>query len=128
MDNWNKLLASLDRTIGFANKIRSTVKKRWQGYDPSRNEHVIWLEYRIQVAPGAQQDALAPQGPASRQQESGSVEGEPLALIRELMDVKFVHTVDSSPSPPSRRSEERSTAKSTLVRRKPSRPKPPAWS
>lgn len=28
MNNWNRLLAVLDKTLGFPNKIRSTIKKR----------------------------------------------------------------------------------------------------
>jgi hypothetical protein len=28
MNNWNRLLSLLDTTLGFSNKIRSTVKKR----------------------------------------------------------------------------------------------------
>lgn len=31
MNNWNKLLALLDKTLGFPNKIRSTVKKKGKG-------------------------------------------------------------------------------------------------
>jgi hypothetical protein len=42
----------MDKTIGFPNKIRSSVKKRWPGYDLWKNEHVIWLEYRIKVHQG----------------------------------------------------------------------------
>ena len=49
MNDWNRLLVTLDKTVGFPNKIRSSVKKRWQGYDQWKNEHVIWLEYRIKV-------------------------------------------------------------------------------
>jgi len=52
MNNWNQLLLALDKTIGFPNKIRSSVKRRWQGYDMWKNEHVIWLEYRVKVHPG----------------------------------------------------------------------------
>jgi hypothetical protein len=46
MNDWNRLLVQLDKTIGFPQKIHSSVKKRWQGYDQWKNEHVIWLEYR----------------------------------------------------------------------------------
>ena len=52
MNNWNRLLVTMDKTIGFPNKIRSSVKKRWQGFDQWKNEHVIWLEYRVKVHPG----------------------------------------------------------------------------
>ena len=49
MNNWNQLLAVLDKTIGFPNRIDSTVKKVRQGYDEKKNEHVIYLEYRVRV-------------------------------------------------------------------------------
>lgn len=49
MTMWNKLLAALDDTFGFANKITSKVKKLDQGFDNRTQEHVIWLEYRIKV-------------------------------------------------------------------------------
>ena len=52
MNNWNQLLAVLDKTIGFPNRIDSTVKKVRQGYDEKKNEHVIYLEYRVRVKPG----------------------------------------------------------------------------
>jgi len=55
MNNWNKLLAMLDATIGFPNKLSSTVKKTGQGYDQKNGEHVITLEYRIKVNPGTEQ-------------------------------------------------------------------------
>ena len=49
MNNWNKLLAILDHTLGFTNRTRSKVMKRGQGYDNKTHEHVIWLEYRVSV-------------------------------------------------------------------------------
>ena len=52
MNEWNELLAVLDRTIGFPNKLSSNVKKVRQAYDNKKNEHVIWLEYRVRVNPG----------------------------------------------------------------------------
>ena len=52
MNEWNELLAVLDRTIGFPNKLSSKVKKVRQAYDNKKNEHVIWLEYRVRVNPG----------------------------------------------------------------------------
>lgn len=54
MNNWNRLLQALDDTLGFPNKIDSTVKKDRQFYDPTTNEHVFLLRYRVKVAPGAQ--------------------------------------------------------------------------
>ena len=52
MNNWNRLLAVLDKTIGFPNRIDSTVKKVRQMYDEKKNEHVIYLEYLVRVKPG----------------------------------------------------------------------------
>src|ERR1017187_96594 len=124
MKDWNRLLWQLDKTIGFPQKIRSSVKKKWQGYDQWKNEHVIWLEYRIKVNPGTQPPPKPPQnlrdlhGNPPRQTR-------PMATIRELMDVRFTNTVDSSPSPPSTKSSKPTTRK-TAVRPKKTRPKPPA--
>src|ERR1700758_677594 len=91
MGNWNQLLRTLDKTVGFPNKIRSTVKKRWQGYDLWKNEHVIWLEYRIKVHPGTSPPAKPAkylhdlhQTPAQARR-AGS-----MATIRELMDVGWL--------------------------------------
>ena len=50
MTPWNRLLITLDETLGFPNKISSKVKKIKQAYDNNTNEHVIWLEYRVRVA------------------------------------------------------------------------------
>lgn len=52
MSNWNRLLAVLDKIIGFPNRINSTVKKVRQAYDEKKNEHVIYLEYRVRARPG----------------------------------------------------------------------------
>ena len=52
MNDWNRLLAVMDKTIGFPNRIDSTVKKVRQMYDEKKNEHVIYLEYRVRVKPG----------------------------------------------------------------------------
>lgn len=51
MGNWNRLLATLDQTLGFTNKISSNVIKKWQGFDNVSQEHVIQLEYRVKVRP-----------------------------------------------------------------------------
>ena len=117
MNDWNRLLVQLDKTIGFPNKIRSSVKKKWQGYDQWKNEHVIWLEYRIKVNPGAQPPPKPPQNlhdlHGSRASKPASQTG-PMATIRELMDVRFTNTVDSSPSPPSAKNSKPTTRKSAL--------------
>jgi hypothetical protein len=49
MNKWNRLLASLDRVFGMNNKERSTFKKLSQDFDERTNEHVIVIEYRVQV-------------------------------------------------------------------------------
>ncbi len=69
MSNWNQLLAMLDRTIAFPNRIDSTVKKVRQGDDERKNEHVIYLECRARVKPGA----------------AGSENPQVLALLRDLV-------------------------------------------
>jgi hypothetical protein len=60
MTNWNQLLQILDRTIGFPNKASSTVKKVKEAYDDKRNEHVIWLEYRIKISNDGPMDLRQP--------------------------------------------------------------------
>ena len=124
MNDWNRLLVQLDKTIGFPQKIRSSVKKRWQGYDQWKNEHVIWLEYRIKVNPGTQPPPKPPQN-------LHDLHGKPpkqraqMATIRELMDVRFTSTVDSSPSPRSQGSGKKTRAKKPVIPRK-TRLNPPA--
>jgi hypothetical protein len=61
--------ATSDKTVGFPNRIDSTVKKVRQGYDEKKNEHVIYLEYRARVKPGA----------------AGSENPQVLALLRDLV-------------------------------------------
>lgn len=51
MNGWNRLLAALDETIGFPDRIDSTVKKVRQVYDEKKNEHVTYLEYPARVRP-----------------------------------------------------------------------------
>lgn len=70
MTMWNKLLAALDNTFGFANKITSKVKKLDQGFDNRTQEHVIWLEYRIKVR------NVAPPKPDPRVFESERIKQE----------------------------------------------------
>ncbi|MGD9842789.1 MAG: hypothetical protein AB7F79_11435 [Steroidobacteraceae bacterium] len=57
MSNWNNLLWALDDTLGFPNKVESTVNKVNQFFDPTTNEHVFVLRYRVKVAPGAKDQA-----------------------------------------------------------------------
>jgi hypothetical protein len=49
MNKWNRLLTVLDHVFGFKNKARSNFKKVSQGFDENTNEHVIVIEYRVQV-------------------------------------------------------------------------------
>lgn len=126
MGDWNRLLAELDKTVGFPNKIRSSIKKRWQGFDQWRNEHVIWLEYRVKVHPGSQPPPKPPRylrdvhkKPVSAPAKSATSMG----TIRELMDVRFVNTVDSSPSIPSNGPGKKTTKRTSIVPRR-RRPKP----
>ena len=128
MNDWNRLLTQLDKTIGFPNKIRSSVKKRWQGYDLWKNEHVILLEYRIKVNPGIHPPTRPPQNLRDVHRDPGAVpmrQTIEMPMIRELTDVRFVNTVDSSPSSRSPKPDKRTTAKSSVVPKK-IRPKPPA--
>jgi hypothetical protein len=123
MNDWNRLLVQLDKTIGFPNKIRSSVKKRWQGYDQWKNEHVIWIEYRVKVHPGNQPPPRPPQNLRDLHGKPAKPTG-PMATIRELMDVRFVNTVDSSPSTRSVGFRKKTTAKKAAVPKK-TPPKPP---
>ena len=128
MNDWNRLLVQLDKTIGFPNKIRSSVKRRWQGYDLWRNEHVIMLEYRIKVNPGIHPPAKPPQNLRDVLRDPVAApmrQTVAMPMIRELMDVKFVNTVDSSPSLPSGQSGKKTTVKRSVIQRK-TRPNPPA--
>jgi hypothetical protein len=127
MNDWNRLLLMLDKTIGFPNKIRSSVKKRWQGYDLWKNEHVIMLEYRIKVNPGIHAPAKPPRNLRDLHGNPAAAPRQTVAMpmIRELMDVKFVNTVDSSPSPRSNGSGKKTTAKKPAVPKR-TRPNPPA--
>lgn len=45
----SKLLVWLDRVFGYPNKIDSGYKKHRQWFDEAKNEHVVIIEYRIQV-------------------------------------------------------------------------------
>ena len=126
MNNWNNLLLALDKTIGFPNKIRSSVKKRWQGYDLWKNEHMIMLEYRIKVNPGIHPPAKPPQNLRDLHRNPAAApmrQTVEMPMIRELMDVRFVNTVDSSPSPRSNGSGKKTTTKKPAVPKK-TRPNP----
>jgi hypothetical protein len=49
MNKWNRLLASLDQTLGFTHRQSSKVTKRGQAFDNKTQEHVVWLEYRART-------------------------------------------------------------------------------
>ena len=131
MDGWNRLLALLDQTLGFPNRIRSTVKKKWQSFDQRTGEHVFVLEYRIKVKPGVYPPDKPAQSPRDLHPKVPARPIKPakpvgrMETIRELMDVRFVNTVDSSPSSRSPKPDKRTTAKSSLRSRK-IQPKSPA--
>lgn len=131
MDSWNRLLALLDQTLGFPNRIRSTVKKKWQSFDQRTGEHVFVLEYRIKVKPGVYPPEKPAQSPRDLHARAPARPIKPakpagrMDTIRELMDVRFVNTVDSSPSPRSPNPDKKTTAKSSVVPKK-IQPKSPA--
>jgi hypothetical protein len=105
MDSWNRLLNLLDITLGFPNKIRSSVKKKWQAFDQRTGEHVFMLEYRIKVKLGIEPPAKMPSSPRDLHKKTPIKPVQPvkpvgpMGTLRELMDVKFVHTEDSTPAP-----------------------------
>jgi len=131
MDSWNRLLALLDQTLGFPNRIRSTVKKKWQSFDQRTGEHVFVLEYRIKVKPGVYPPEKPAQSPRDLHAKAPARPIKParpvgrMDTIRELMDVRFVNTVDSSPSPRSNGSGKKTTIKKRAVPKK-TRSNPPA--
>jgi hypothetical protein len=49
MTTWNEFLTVLDQTIGFGNKVSSSVKTVDQWFDDQASEQVVLLEYRIKV-------------------------------------------------------------------------------
>ena len=49
MNKCNQLLAMMDDVFGFPNKIRSKFRKVSQDFDEKTNEHVILIEYRVNV-------------------------------------------------------------------------------
>ena len=131
MDSWNRLLALLDQTLGFPNKIRSTVKKRWQSFDQRTGEHVFVLEYRIKVKPGVYPPQKAPASPRDLHARpplkpvATMKPAGPMGTLRELMDVKFVNTVDSSPTPKSSAVGKKAKASLSLKKTRPKAPQQP---
>ena len=47
MTKWDRLLVALDQAFGFADRKKSSVKKRRQAFDEKTNEHVFIIEYRV---------------------------------------------------------------------------------
>jgi hypothetical protein len=124
MNSWNQLLGILDITLGFPNKIRSTVNKKWQAFDQRTGEHVFMLEYRIKVKPGIEPPvkmAASPRDLHAKRPVKPLKPGNPvrpMATIRELMDVRFVHTEDSSPSSQSSKTVKKTTARKAGIPKK----------
>jgi hypothetical protein len=129
MDSWNRLLTLLDQTLGFPNKIRSTVKKRWQSFDQRTGEHVFVLEYRIKVKPGIEPPVKMPSSPRDLHKKAPIKPVKPvgpMGTLRELMDVKFVHTEDSTPrSLVVGKKAKRPSSQRTVKPKSPQRPVPP---
>jgi hypothetical protein len=104
MNSWNRLLELLDKTLGFPNKIRSTVKKRWQSFDQRTGEHVFVLEYRSKVKPGVEPPEKPPQYLRDIRAKkpmvvaSATLNASDRNILRELMDMGPVRAVDSSAS------------------------------
>jgi hypothetical protein len=123
MNSWNRLLDLLDKTLGFPNKIRSTVKKRWQSFDQKTGEHVFVLEYRIKVKPGDEPPAKPPQYLRDLRAKKPQVVASANLLngrmntLRELMDVGSINAVYSSASVGSRVSGKRTTRRCGLKSR-----------
>jgi len=47
MNKWNQLQTILNKTFGFENIKKSSVKKIRQYYDEKSDEHVFLIEYRV---------------------------------------------------------------------------------
>ncbi len=52
MTIWDRLLASLDATLGFSERFSTKVMKLRQGFDNKTQEHVILVEYRVKIRIG----------------------------------------------------------------------------
>lgn len=49
MNNWNRLLATLDLLYGHGAKQQSRISKKVEGFDNQTGERVIQIEYRIKM-------------------------------------------------------------------------------
>lgn len=78
MNRWNQLQALLDSMFGFPNKVSSKVKKLQQGFDNRTQEHVVWIEYRVQV------NNVQPPTRETRLFKESS--GRTMSLMRALLD------------------------------------------
>ena len=76
MNNWNKLLAMLDHTLGFPQRKSSRVMKRGQGFDNETQEHVVWLEYRARV--------VSDKPPEPPLDQSGEKQNRDMGRLRQL--------------------------------------------
>ena len=77
MNRWNKLQVLLDSMFGFPNRVSSKVKKLQQGFDNRTQEHVVWIEYRVQV------NNVQPPTPDPRLVKASS--DRTMSLMRELL-------------------------------------------
>ena len=77
----------MDIALGFPNKISSTVKKTWQGFDQLTREHVFVLQYRIKVKPGMKMQVA-----------TGIVKKPKMPLMRPLASGQFARALKYSES------------------------------
>ena len=52
MNKWNRLLKCLDDVYGFKGKNKSEFTKIGQRFDEDSNQHVITIEYTVQMSGG----------------------------------------------------------------------------
>ena len=109
------ILVCASTAIAISTNVAADMR---QGYDLWKNEHVIVLEYRIKVNPGIHPPAKPPQSLRDLHSNPAAApmrQTIDMPMIRELMDVRFVNTVDSSPSPRSNGSAKKTTAKTPPI-------------
>jgi hypothetical protein len=49
MNNWNQLLAVLDKIFANGFELNSRITQTKQGFDNEKNEHVVRIEYRYRM-------------------------------------------------------------------------------
>lgn len=66
-NKWNRLLKCLDDVYGFKDRNTSEFNKVGQRYDEERNQHVITIEYKVQMSGGDQvKNYMDPEDEAQR--------------------------------------------------------------